>query len=399
MAIETVDVVIVGAGPAGLASAIVLSRQGLRVLVCDRQSLPIDKPCGEGILPPAVAHVHTLGAWQHLDPAGVYPFVGIRMHGRNGVSAASRFLGSPGLGIRRLNLSTALARAAGECRCLEIVENTAIRDLAGVGQGIEADVGGRRVRARLLIGADGLNSHVRRWAGLQGQPQRLRRLGARQHFQVPPWSDYVEVFCRPGCEAYVTPCGPETVGVAFLWDQAFYPRVPGGTALIPSLLLEFPFLEKRLRGMPTCSSAQGIGPLFRSVRGRRADGVILAGDAGGFLDACTGQGTNLALAQALALEDTVVPLFKNPSGKPTCRQLQGFSRACRRITRHYYRATGVLLWLYRHPGLFDRFLAVLNKNPVYMRDLFSGDKGLWPGWRQAIPVCHALLFPGNRHRP
>src|SRR3954470_85803 len=110
--VEIYDAVIVGAGPAGLAAGIVLARNGFHVLVCTDRPLPIDKPCGEGILPTGVDLLRRLDVLKHLDPVEMHPFKGIRIHTSSGQTAAAPFVEGPGLGIRRLNLSQALLRTA-----------------------------------------------------------------------------------------------------------------------------------------------------------------------------------------------------------------------------------------------------------------------------------------------
>ena len=140
--VDRTDVLIAGAGPAGLAAAIVLARNELRVTVCERSTLPRDKACGEGIMPTGVDHLKSLGAYQHLDPASCYTLAGIRFHSSAGNQAAGRFHEGPGLGVRRTNLSDALRRRAGEIPGITIIENSRIGDIQKLPDGFQVCVGG-----------------------------------------------------------------------------------------------------------------------------------------------------------------------------------------------------------------------------------------------------------------
>lgn len=399
---EMYDALVIGAGPAGLAAGIVLARQGLRILVSDRRRLPIDKVCGEGVLPPGLVHLRRLDVLKNLDVDEVHPFVGICMRSPRGVIASASFAEGPGLGIRRSNLSRALWRTAQGFPNLEIQDATPIHELKAIADGTEVHLGGRKVTARLLIGADGLNSGVRRWAGLDGGAGRLQRLGTRQHFRIAPWSDHVEVYYGRGIEAYVTPCGKDLTGVAVLWDRNCRPRIRGGAALLLSLLCAFPDLEKRLLNAEQANVPQGVGPLHRVARGCCADGVILVGDAAGYLDACTGEGISLALGQAVSLEATVAPLLRQTRVKPNAKQLRGFAQACRQITWPYYQGTRLLLHLSRNPLWFERLVTAFRVNPDIMQHFLSAQTGqasLWPGWSKAVRLLQAFVCERSAAHP
>jgi flavin-dependent dehydrogenase len=148
------------------------------------------------------------------------------------------------------------------------------------------------VEARLAVAADGVNSPLRRAAGLDGGAGAPRRFGLRRHVRMAPWTDFVEIHWTDGCEAYATPVGPGTVNIAFLWHGAF--ERPSWT----SLLDRFPRLRDQVDGAPTGSEERGSGPLAQAARARFAHRLALVGDAAGYVDAITGQGLTLALLSA-----------------------------------------------------------------------------------------------------
>lgn len=201
---------------------------------------------GVGVLPAGIRYV---------DAAGAHP------------AAEGRFDGGPGLGIRRTELHAALCARAGRLG-VELLWNTQATALAA--DGIET--GNGRVRARFVVGADGLHSRVRRWAGLAGRPARGQRYGlATQHYDARAWTDLVEVHWADGAEAYVTPVRG-AVGVAFAGAGALDLRDP---------LARFPVLAGRLSAPPRLGSARCAGPFAQRVRAVARGNVALVGDARG----------------------------------------------------------------------------------------------------------------------
>lgn len=335
------DVLVVGGGPVGLAAAIHARAAGLDVLVVDRRTGVLDKACGEGLFPGALRAVQVLGA----DPVG-HPLAGIsyRVPGRH---ADHRFAAGPGRGVRRTVLHEALWKRAADVGASFLHGRvTGLRqDAAGVEvevapggttDGIGADGAGRApvtLRAGWVLGCDGLHSAVRRLAGLHvGRGPGVdrpasHRYGLRRHFRVPPWSDLVEVHWSPAVEAYVTPVGAGTVGVALLG-----PRATLQAGFDTLLRAQFPELCDRLAAATTTGALLGGGPLRRRSRRRSAGQVRLVGDASGYVDALTGEGIRVGLAQA----DAVVRHLDDAAA---------YERAWRTVTRDYRAlTTGLLAW-------------------------------------------------------
>ena len=101
-------VLVVGGGPAGLASAITLAAAGVAVVVVEKGSWPLDKVCGEGILPTGVDFLQRFDVLSRLQADMSRPFHGIRYRNPGGVLVEADFQRGPGLGVRRVALSRAL---------------------------------------------------------------------------------------------------------------------------------------------------------------------------------------------------------------------------------------------------------------------------------------------------
>ena len=360
-------------------------------MVCEKRTLPADKACGEGVMPTGLAHLERLGVKRHLRKEHYFPFEGIRYVSTKGHTASAAFREGPGWGIPRLELSRALLQQTGQLSCLEVRTQVQAIPLKIEGSGahrlIWVKVGEDLVGTRLLVGADGLSSTVRQWAGLQGRKGKHQRWGARRHFQVAPWSREVEVHWRDGVEAYVTPCGPSLVGVAFLWDQKRHRHLAGGNRLIPTFLEAFPALQNHLRNAPAMDTPLAIGPMQRTAMEPIAEGVLLIGDAAGYLDALTGEGISLAFAQALSLEDTVVPILLASEEQDllSMHDLIPYKRAYDAIMRPYYQVTHLVLWLSHHPNLLEQVIQFLGKQPVLFQSLLSANMGFLPLWQVFLP--------------
>ena len=349
------DVAVVGAGPAGLATATFAARAGLRAVVCERSAGPPDKACGEGLMPAGLKVLTTLGARDLLGPEDCSSIEGIRYVEEDGGTVTGRLPAGGGLGVRRTALSSALAAVA-ESSGVEIRWGTTVTGFTAGESSVELQTSRGKLRGRVLVAADGLHSLLRRRAGLDGPAGTRERFGIRQHFRIPPWSPYVEVHLSPGVEAFVTPAGAARVGVAFLWERA---GVEGAVSF-DVLLRRFPALGERLAGAPPDSEARGAGPLAQTVRSRISDRLVLVGDAAGYVDAITGEGISMSLVSAEMLGSLLPSILEHGAGR---KSLEPYERAFSREFLRYALVCRCVLALARRPRARRKVLAFLRHVP------------------------------------
>lgn len=366
------DVVIVGGGPAGLAVAIALAQSGCDVCVIEKNLPPQDKACGEGIMPGGLAALQRLGVEIPEDQGR--RFRGIRYVDPSGHAmseAQAPFLEGPGVGIERPVLHGLLVSKASASN---VALRWGVRATGLSERGVETDHG--EVPGRWIVGADGMNSRVADWAGFRKRRGTQRRIGMRAHFEVRPWTDYVEVHWAKRGEAYVTPVSEERVGVALLGQSPLRP--------FEEWLGEHPVLVERLHGSRRVTGIRGARPfpclVDRVVKNR----VALVGDAGGYLDAITGEGMTLAFRQAVALAKAI-----------EAGELSAYEREHAHIVRGPTRTTRLLLTIGRHPGLRRRMVRALASAPETFSRILAAHNGtispLEIGLRHALALGRGFV--------
>ena len=295
--LQNTDAFIVGGGPAGLAAAIALRMRGFAVTLADPSQPPIDKTCGEGLMPDTLETLARLGV--ALPAEHSYPFRGIRFLGE-GTSVDASFPHGTGLGIRRTHLHQALIDRAEQLGAT-LLWGTTVKALSVdrvlLGDHHSGQYDEHEVACRWIIGADGENSRVRRWAALDKPRRASKRYGFRRHYAVEPWTDCVEIYWGPDCQLYVTPIAAREMCVVLMSRD-------------PHLRLEhvrdlFPELFEKLENAEPTTSERGAVSATRSLVDVSRGNVFLVGDASGSVDAITGEGLRLGFAQALALADAL----------------------------------------------------------------------------------------------
>ena len=336
------DVLIVGGGPAGLATAIAARGKGLRVALVDHRTPPIDKVCGEGLLPEAVAAIRSLGI--DLDSARAYPFSGLRFSERY-LSVHANFPRGKAVGVRRTDLHNILVSRAAEVG-VTMLWQTRVSQLE-VGA---AFVGRERISYRWLVGADGQHSRVRQFARLDSRMRRSHRFGFRRHYECAPWSSFVDVHWAHGCQMVVTPTSAREVCVGIFTSDS-------RLRIDESLSTLFPEVAERLRGASVISSEAGAITSFGRARAVRRGNVALVGDASCTVDGIAGQGLSLAFQQALHLADAIAT-----------DDLASYEAAHARLIRLPMRMTRLLLLMNSSNAIRTRVIKLFARRP----SLFAG---------------------------
>jgi menaquinone-9 beta-reductase len=342
------DVLIIGGGPAGLAAAIAAQMKGFDVTVADGAKPPIDKACGEGLMPSTMAALRQLGV--AICPGDGQVFRGIRFVDA-ATSVEASFPGASGVGVRRTVLHQKMVERAQDCG-IALLWNTPVAGLSRDGVILGSSV----IKARWVIGADGIHSRVRRWIGLDAKARQEIRFAQRRHYRVKAWTDCMEIHWGQKTQAYVTPLSNDETCVALISSD---PRMR-----LEEAWREFPKLANYLRHAEPSSTARGAVTVTRRLGQVYRENVALTGDASGSVDAITGEGLCLSFRQAIALADALA------NG-----ELENYQHAHRRLARRPNTIGRLLLLLDRYPSLRKRALRGLAEDPELFARLLAAHLG------------------------
>lgn len=340
-------------------------------MVADWSRPPIEKPCGEGLMPDSLEALRQLGVT--IGSEHSFPFRGIRFLAP-GTSVSASFPSGCGFGMRRPVLHQLLVDRAAA---------TGVRFLWGARvSGISAAgalVDGRLLRSRWIVGADGQNSNVRRWADLDACNSYKRRFGFRRHYRVTPWSDCVEIYWGSGFQFYVTPVSPAEVCVVLISRNRHLRIDPA--------LAEFPELRERLQRAGRIGTERGAVSVSCGFKRVVSGHVALIGDASGSVDAVSGEGMCLAFRQAMKL-----------AGALAAGDLSVYAAEHRCLMRRPFFMAEVMLSLDRFPGLRDRAMRALQTRPAVFSNLLAlhvGEQTLAALVTSAFPFGWTMLTAGR----
>jgi flavin-dependent dehydrogenase len=347
--VDSTDVFVVGGGPAGLAAAIAARQQGFRVMVADGANPPIDKPCGEGLMPGGMTALERLGI--AFRPKECHSLRGVRFLA-SGLTADAEFPARCGLGVRRTTLHRIMTERA-QSLGIDLLWRTPVTGISAE----SVSLGNLRVDAKWIVGADGGNSRVRRWANLDAYYRKDFRYAFRRHYRITPWSDRMEIYWGQRCQIYVAAVSDAETCVGLMSHDS--------KLRLDEALRGFPELDARLRSAETASTERGELSVTRKLKRVCKANVALIGDASGAVDAVTGEGLSLAFGQALLLADCI---RKGDLGR--------YQREHRRLALQPLLMAKLMLTLDGRPRLQRRTLQVFRRRPEIFRRLVALHVGM-----------------------
>lgn len=315
-----VEVLIAGAGPAGATTAILLARAGVRVLLVDRAKFPRDKLCGDTLNPGALRILGRLGVREALDAEGL-ALRGMLVTGTSGVQVRGLYHGPfVARSLTRRALDMRLVQAAVDAgaqfqeqvRVIEpMVEEEDGHPVVRGAVLATRDRPRMRVPAMLTIAADGRRSPLALSLGLARQPARWRRWAVGGYFaDVAGLGDVGEMHIREGCYIGVAPM-PGGLANACLVSSA-RAGFADPSRLLASALADDPLLRDRFATARLVAPVQVLGPLAVDASAAGVRGLMLAGDAAGFVDPMTGDGLRFALRGAELAAEAAAQYLEAP---------------------------------------------------------------------------------------
>jgi flavin-dependent dehydrogenase len=331
-----VDVLVAGAGPAGAIAAWRLARAGVRVMLVDREKFPRHKLCGDTLNPGAVALLRSLRLPNDpLDSA--LPLAGMLVTGPQARVEARYGSGIVGRAIERRALDQWLlseAIAAGA----EFEEGVTVREALVDASGAGTIVRGARVaikgssgnridlHARMTLAADGRASVLARSVGLATYSPSPRRWAFGTYASgVSGTTDVGEMHIRGRKYIGVAPIASDLCNVCVVTG----PRPPARSPLdvVRNEIQADPMLRDRFSRARFESPVTVLGPLAVNASACGTDGLLLAGDAAGFIDPMTGDGLHLALRGALLAAEEIAGVLASGDSESAPARLEAARRA------------------------------------------------------------------------
>ncbi len=304
------EAVIIGAGPAGSAAATLLARAGRRVLLIEKDRFPRSKVCGAFLSAQALPLFERLGVARQIETCGPEEIRAGRLALRSGSSVAFR-LAKPALGLSRYRLDHLLAAHA-QMSGAQVWFGTRVLSAAPQNGGFRIlcapEAHENEVRAAAVIGAWGRWDALDRDLGRSFLRDRTRYLGwSRDYENDPALAGEVRLYAFRGGYCGLSRVEGGAVNLAGIVSASCHKRL--GTswdAVMVHARRENRALDADLSNLsPGPTGFLGTGPVFFTRKPCVERGILMAGDAAGFLDPFSGQGQTIALASGMLAAETI----------------------------------------------------------------------------------------------
>lgn len=407
------EVIVVGGGPAGAATAFFLARMGVDVLLLDKARFPRDKTCSEYLSPQASRILEAMGALGLVESSGAAQLKGMRVHAPNGQTIHGEFAASHGytgyrdrgLAVRRTILDSILIDRAREAGA-RVEEGVRVTDLVkddsgGVGGvATSRDSGTREVRAPLVVGADGLRSIVGRRVGLIRPSGWPRRIALVAHFKgVHDVSEFGEMFVDRGGYCGIAPVGNGLVNVAVVVPVSRAAEVAvDRTEFLESWVAERPQIAAMFAGAERAGPVRATGPFASSAKRGWARGAALVGDSADFFDPFTGEGIYTALRGGEMLAGYAAESVRASAVSRREKPLRAYESARRAEFSGKWKVERLIGAAVAFPSLINRAAGALSARRD-MADLLVGVVGDFVPPREVLRPAYLLqLLFGRPNR-
>ncbi len=384
---RTADVVVVGGGPAGSVTAMLVARAGYEVLLLERQQFPRGKPCGDCLSPGANRILQRIGVWDAVLHARPARLRGWKLTSPGGRSFSVNFReivddteASRALAIRRDRFDAVLldqARNAG----VHVAHGPHVRELVrgtdGSVRGVRARVNGesREILGRFVVGSDGLRSVIARQLNAYARAPRLRKTSFTLHTALPDSTmQSGEMRLLPDACLGIAPIedgGGAVHNITLVLANGSFDGRLGARRIVEQGLQRF--------GAPVHLNGDRIltsGPFDWPVHEVAFDGAALVGDAAGYYDPFTGQGIYQALAGAELLAHHLGAALSH--GRPTRNALRPYREAHFERMRAARRLQRIIELVCARPRLADFAFQRFAQNPLVARALVGATGDLIP---------------------
>ncbi len=394
------EVIVVGAGPAGAATAWALARAGVDVLVLDRARFPRDKVCAEYLSPQASRILHEMGALVDVEAAGAAQLAGMLVRSPSGEEILGEFRAAHGfrgfrdcgLALRRRDLDALLlarARAAG-ARVAECERVTDVsRDASGRVTGVR--IGQRVLSARLVVGADGLRSTVGRRLGLTRYAGWPRRIAIVTHYRgVAGIGSFGEMHVERDGYVGLADVGHGETNVALVVPTRAARLLRGSPeSFLTTWVARRPHLAPRFAHAHRVSPVGVTGPFAQHARRAWAPGAALVGDAADFFDPFTGEGIYAALRGGELLLPYAVEAVRAPDARRADIALAAYERCRRHEFGGKWMVERIVGAAVTYPAVLNRAARTLARRRD-MADLFVGVTGDFVPPREVLRPWYLL---------
>lgn len=362
----------IGAGPAGSATALLLARAGYEVTLLDRAAFPRDKPCGEFLTPGAVGVLREeLGVLPGLMAGGAARLTRetVVPHRTEAFSGPTDALACP------RTVTDKVLRDAAASAGARVIEGINVRRIlrgggvvcGAAGQG--GDGTEQEFRAQVTVGADGTRSLLAREMGVVRPIPRLQRLALVAHYRSPDVPSEASVTMHlprdrsDACCGVGAACGPEgTRNVNIVVPVAEALRMAGRRQAYfeERLRVSFPGVWEWVREAAPASPLRSVGCFGHWTTRATGDGAVLVGDAATFINPFTGEGVYFALRGAQIAAQAIGGALGR--GDVSRRSLQGYDAARRAELLPRYRLCDAVQRVVHSPTLLGWASARLRRS-------------------------------------